>query len=228
MEGMGIWIFLLLFYLLQAIIKSQQKKRRMQAQQDGSKPKPKNKSIEDLFNRSIGKQPEQQEEDEHADSTPKKPQEPVSLEDLFNPTKLRDILGVPQRESAVESEPEPIPLEVETDNVVKSDVRKQHSGRQAMNEVIVEKPEIPEMRETGSRVASADITDVDESAADFKAGRLTKSDITSDRFDERKEAPGAKKPQFALEYFDEPEDVRNAIVLKEILDKPRAFRRRIR
>jgi hypothetical protein len=86
----------------------------------------------------------------------------------------------------------------------------------------------PEVRETGSRVASADITDVDESAADFRAHRMAKSDITSDRFDERKTAPGEKRKVHALEYFDEPEDIRNAVIYKEILDRPRAFRRNIR
>ena len=86
----------------------------------------------------------------------------------------------------------------------------------------------PEVRETGSRVASADITDVDESTAKFKSSRLGKSNITSDRFAERKTAPGKKKKAYALEYFDEPEDIRNAVILKEILDRPRAFRRQIR
>ncbi len=73
-----------------------------------------------------------------------------------------------------------------------------------------------------------DITDVDETTAEFKSSRLGKSDITSDHFDKRKAAPGEKKKVYTLEYFDEPEDIRNAVILKEILDRPRAFRRQIR
>ncbi|NHZ87117.1 MAG: hypothetical protein GWP19_14800, partial [Planctomycetia bacterium] len=69
---------------------------------------------------------------------------------------------------------------------------------------------------------------VDESVAEFKARRMAKPDITSDRFDVRKAAPGEKKKRYTLEYFDEPEDIRNAVILKEILDRPRAFRRQIR
>lgn len=221
MEGLGIWIFLLLFYLLQAITKNQQKKRR---QQQGSQPKTQS-SVEKGQSKQI----------------PKKPQEPVSLEDLFNPDKLRDILGVPQPKPVEQTKPTPQPITVRPkskqqmrerwqDSVQpkpspesQQDIRKNWSDSQNQEEYYE-----PKVRETKSTVASADITDVDETAADFRFGRLGRSDITSDRFDKRKAAPGKKKPQLALEYFDEPEDIRNAIILKEILDRPRAFRRNIR
>lgn len=201
MEGMGIWIFLLLFYLLQAFIKHKRKQQRQQETEEAS-PEPQTVST-----------PRPSSEPQSG-RTPQKPQRPVSLEDLFNPEKLRDMLGVPQPESVEEPKPEPVSVP-----------ERKPEMRQGWEEV---KPPKPTVRETVSKVGSADITDVDESVAEFKAGRMAKSDITSDRFDERKTAPGKKKKQYALEYFDEPEDIRNAVILKEILDRPRAFRRQIR
>jgi len=225
MEGAGIWILLALFYLLQAITKNQQRKKRVQNQQS-EEPPVKNKSIEDLFNRTTGRQADPVVEDENAQPAPKKPQENVSFEDIFNPEKLRDIFGVPQPqpepqkvEKVEKSEPKP---------VVKPKIKQEM--RKRWEEPVQEKPSLQheEPKETVSKVASADITDVDETTARFKSIRLSKSDITSDRFDERKEAPGKKKPEFALEYFDDPEEIRNAVILKEILDRPRALRRNIR
>ena len=153
-----------------------------------------------------------------------KPKRPVSLEDLFNPEKLRDMLGVPQPEPAEQPKPEPISKPIVTAKI-KSQMR------QGWEEPQQSKPSLhheQEVHETLAKVASEDITDVDESVADFKSSRMAKSDITSDRFDVRKEAPGKKKKSHALEYFDEPEDIRKAVILKEILDRPRAFRRNIR
>jgi len=219
MEGAGIWILLALFYLLQAITKNQQRKKRAQQQSEESPVK--NKSIEDLFDRSTGRQPEIVVEDE--EPTPKKPQDDLSFEDIFNPEKLRDIFSVPQ--------PKPEPQKVEKPEpkpVVKPKIKQEM--RKRWEEPVQDKPSLQheEPKETVSKVASADITDVDETTAQFKSSRLSKSSITSDRFDERKEAPGKKKPQFALEYFDDPEEIRNAVILKEILDRPRALRRNIR
>lgn len=221
MEGAGIWILLALFYLLQAITKSQQRKKRRQQQTDDSPVT--NRSIEDLFNRSTGRQSEPIVENEDVEPAHQKPQEKVSFEDIFNPEKLRDIFGVPQ--------PQPDPQKVEKPEpkpVVKPKVKQEMHKR--WEEPVQDMPSLQreDTRETVSKVASADITDVDETTARFKSTRLSKSDITSDRFDERKEAPGEKKPEFALEYFDDPEEIRNAVVLKEILDRPRALRRNIR
>ena len=207
MEGMGIWIFLLLFYLLQALVKRKQKQQRQQ-QADETRPKPQTVS-------DPSSEPQKSR-------TPQKPQRPVSLEDLFNPDKLRDMLGVPQPEPV--EKPKPVPQQFAPPKI-KPEMQKRREEPQKS------KPSLKfeaEMRETGSRVASADITDVDESASEFKAQRMAKSDITSDRFDVRKTAPGKKKEVYALEYFDEPKDIRNAVILKEILDRPRAFRRNIR
>jgi len=208
MEGMGIWIFLLLFYLLQAFAKRKQKQQRQQ-QSEGASPKPQSSN-----------NPRSSDES-RKERTPEKPQRPVSLEDLFNPNKLRDILGVPQPEHVEERGPAPQPVVMRK---AKPEMRKR------WEEPEQHKPSLQheKVRETVSRVASENITDVDESATDFKLGRLGKSDITSDRFDVRKEAPGKKKKTYTLEYFDEPEDIRNAVILKEILDRPRAFRRQIR
>ena len=219
MEGVGIWILLALFYLLQAITKNQQRKKRAQQQSEESPVE--NKSIEDLFDLSTGRRPEPVVEDE--EPMPKKPQEDLSFEDIFNPEKLRDMFGVPQ--------PKPEPQKVEKSEpkpVVKPKIKQE--TRKRWEEPIQDMPSLQhdEPRETVSTVASADITDVDETAAQFKSTRLSKSDITSDRFDERKEAPGKKKPEYVLEYFDDPEEIRNAVILKEILDRPRAFRRNIR
>ncbi len=219
--GIGIWIFLLLFYLLQAITKNQQKKRRLQQQQEAEEAQV-NESIEDIYDRSTG-QEVIEESEQPAQPIHRKTQENVSFEDLLNPEKLRDIFGVPQ--------PKPEPKEAEKPEpkpVVKPKIKQEM--RKRWEDPTQSKPSLQheEARETVSKVASADITDVDETAADFKASRLSKSDITSERFDERKEAPGRKKPQVALDYFDEPEDIRDAIILKEILDRPRAFRRNIR
>lgn len=228
MEGAGIWIFLLLFYLLQAITKRKQKQQRQQSKTQSPKPSPVGTSTR------TSSQPQKGQ-------APQKPQQPVSLEDIFNPDKLRDILGVPQPKPAEKSKPTPQPSTVRPKSKqqmrerwqesIKSkqspeseqDVRKNWSDSQTKEEYYE-----PEVREKKSTVASADITDVDESATDFRLGRLGRSDITSDRFDHRKTAPGKKKKKLALEYFDEAEDIRNAIVLKEILDRPRAFRRNIR
>jgi hypothetical protein len=124
------------------------------------------------------------------------------------------MLGVPQPEPVEKPEPQLVSVPE-----IKPDMR------QGWEELKQPKPEV---RKTAPKVGSADITDVDESAARFKGSRLGKSDITSDRFAERKAAPGKKKKVYALEYFDEPEDIRNAVILKEILDRPRAFRRNIR
>ena len=203
MEGMGIWIFLLLFYLLQALVK---RKRKQQLQQETEETSPKPQTVPTP--RTSSEPP--------SGRTLQKPQRPVSLEDLFNPEKLRDMLGVPQPQTEPVEKPEPQPVSVPE---IKPKMR------QGWEELKQPKPVV---RRTVSKVGSEDITSVDESAADFKAGRMAKSDITSDRFDVRKEAPGKKKKSQALEYFDEPEDIRNAVILKEILDRPRAFRRNIR
>ena len=210
MEGMGIWIFLLLFYLLQALVKRKQKQQRLQETEETS-PEPQTDTT-----------PHPSSEPQRG-RTPQKPQRPVSLADIFNPEKLREMLDVPQQEPVEKPEPKPVPQPVAM-RKVKPEMHKRWGEPQQ------HKPSLQheEVRETVSRVASADITDVDESAAKFKSSRLGKSDITSDRFAERKEAPGKKKKAHALEYFDEPEDIRNAVVLKEILDRPRAFRRNIR
>ena len=210
MEGMGIWIFLLLFYLLQALVKRKQKQQRLQeTEETGPEPQ-------------TAPTPHPSSEPQR-DKIPQKPQRPVSLEDLFNPEKLRDMLGVPQPEPVKKSEPKPVPHPIAT-RKAKPEVHKiWEDPEQAKPSLQHEEP-----RETVSRVASADITDVDESVAKFKSSRLLKSDITSDRFDVRKEAPGEKSKVHTLEYFDEPEDIRNAVILKEILDRPRAFRRNIR
>jgi hypothetical protein len=212
MEGMGIWIFLLLFYLLQALVKRKQKQQRLQETEETS-PEP---ETDHTLPRPSGEQ--------QRSRTPQKPQRPVSLEDLFNPEKLRDMLGVPQPEPVEKSEPKPVPQPVVM-RKAKPAAHKRWEEPQQSKSLLQQEPEI---RETGSRVASADITDVDESATDFREHRMAKSDITSDRFDVRKEAPGKKKKVHTLEYFDEPEDIRNAVILKEILDRPRAFRRQIR
>lgn len=201
MEGMGIWIFLLLFYLLQAFVK---RKRKQQLQQE---------TEEASSEPQVEHTPLPSGEPQRS-RTPQKPQRPISLEELFNPEKLRDMLGVPQPESVEEPKPEPVSVPE-----IKPEIR------QGWEELKQSKPAV---RETVSKVGSADITDVDESVAEFKARRMAKSDITSDRFDERKTAPGKKRKLFALDYFDEPEDIRNAVILKEILDRPRAFRRQIR
>ncbi len=207
MEGMGIWIFLLLFYLLQALVKRKQKQQRLQETEETS-PEPQTDSTPG----SISKP--------QKGRAPQRPQRPVSLEDLFNPQKLRDMLGVPQPELVEKPESKPV-----TKRKVKPEIQKKWEEPQKVKPSLQHEPEV---RETGSRVASADITDVDESTAKFKSSRLGKSNITSDRFAERKTAPGKKKKAYALEYFDEPEDIRNAVILKEILDRPRAFRRQIR
>ena len=218
MEGAGIWILLALFYLLQAITKSQQRKKR--AQQQSEETPVENRSIKDLFDRSTGRQSEPVVvEDE--EPVPQKRQEEVSFEDIFNPEKLRDIFGVPQPKPESQKVEQPKP-------VVKPKVKQEM--RKRWEEPVQDMPSLQhdEPRGTVSKVASADITDVDETTAQFKSTRLSKSDITSDRFDERKEAPGKKKPVFALEYFDDSEEIRNAVILKEILDRPRALRRNIR
>jgi len=208
MEGMGIWIFLLLFYLLQALTKRKKKQQRQQ-QAEGKNPKPPS------IPRSSG--------EPQRGRTPQKPQRPVSLADIFNPEKLREMLDVPQPEPVEKSEPKPVSQPVVMRKAKPEIHKRGEEPQQSKPSLQHEEP-----RETVSRVASADITDVDESVADFKAGRLGKSDITSDRFDERKEAPGKQNKSHTLEYFDEPEDIRNAVILKEILDRPRAFRRNIR
>ena len=210
MEGMGIWIFLLLFYLLQALVKRKQKQQRLQETEETS-PEPQT---------DITPQPSKESQ---RGRTPLKPQRPVSLEDLFNPEKLRDMLGVPQPEPVEKPEPKPVPQPIAMRKAKPVTHKRWEEPQQSKPSLQHEEP-----RETGSRVASADITDVDESASDFRAHRMVKSDITSDRFDERKTAPGKKKKVYTLEYFDEPEDIRNAVILKEILDRPRAFRRQIR
>ena len=210
MEGIGIWIFLLLFYLLQVLVKRKKKQQRQQKIEETS-PKP-----------EIAPNPHPSSEPQRG-RTPQKPQRPVSLQDLFNPEKLRDILGVPQSEPVEKSKPKPVPRPVVTSKVKPEMQKGWEEPQQSKPSLQHEEP-----RETVSRVASANITDVDESMAKFKSSRLGKSDITSDRFDERKTAPGKKKKAYTLEYFDEPEDIRNAVILKEILDRPRAFRRQIR
>lgn len=209
MEGIGIWIFLLLFYLLQALTKRKQKQQGQKPKTPRPQPSPRQAQRPG----TVGK----------GDQEPSKPQKPVSLEDLFNPDKLRDILGVPQPEPAEKPKPVPQPGDIRPKS--KQQMRKRWEEPKQSKPSL---PHEPEVRETGSIVASADITNVDETAADFRFGRLDRSDVTSDRFDTRKTAPGKKKPKLALEYFDEPEDIRNAIILKEILDRPRAFRRNIR
>jgi len=209
MEGMGIWIFLLLFYLLQALTKRKQKQKRQQ-QAEGESPKPQPSSTP----RSSGKPQKER--------TTQKPQRSVSLADIFNPEKLREMLDVPQPEPVGKPEPNPVPVAIRK---AKPATHKRWEEPQQHKLSLQHEKEV---RETGSRVASADITDVDESAADFRARRMAKSDITSDRFDVRKEVPGEKEKVYTLEYFDEPEDIRNAVILKEILDRPRAFRRQIR
>ena len=210
MEGMGIWIFLLLFYLLQALTKRKKKQQRQQ-QTEGTSPKPQTAPVSSSS------------DEQQRGSAQKKPKRPVSLADIFNPEKLREMLDVPQPEPVEKPEPKPIPQPAVM-HKAKPEIHKRWEEPQQP------KPSLQheEPFETVSRVASADITDVDESVADFKSGRLGKSDITSDRFDERKTAPGKKKKVYTLEYFDEPEDIRNAVILKEILDRPRAFRRQIR
>jgi cytoskeletal protein RodZ len=212
MEGMGIWIFLLLFYLLQALTK---RKKKQQQQQQTDAPSQKTQRV-----------PTSQEISEPQKSqTPQRPQRPVSLEDLFNPNKLRDILGVPQ--------PQPVEIPQSKQKPTPKPVLAQKPENDIsgiwddLDQSELSQPK-PKIRETASKVASADITDVDESAADFKAHRMVESDIASDRFGERKTAPGEKEEVYTLEYFDEPEDIRNAVILKEILDRPRAFRRQIR
>ncbi len=196
MEGMGIWIFLLLFYLLQAIVKRKQKQQRQQETEETN--------------------PELQRE-----IAPQKPQRPVSLADIFNPEKLRDMLNVPQ--PVEQPEPNPVPQPAAMRKVKPETHNRWEEPQKPKPSLLHEEP-----RETVSRAFSADITDVDESARDFRAHRMTKSDITSARFDERKAAPGKKFKVHTLDYFDEPEDIRNAVILKEILDRPRAFRRNIR
>ncbi len=210
MEGMGIWIFLLLFYLLQALTKRKQKQQRQQQAEEETSPKPQTVRAPRSSEREKG-------------DTTQKPQRPVSLEDLFNPEKLRDMLGVPQPELAEEPKPKPVPQPVTVRKAKPETHKRWEEPQQSKPSLQHEEP-----RETVSRVASADITDVDESASDFRAHRMAKSDITSDRFDTRKTAPGKKEKDHTLEYFDEPEDIRNAVILKEILDRPRAFRRNIR
>jgi len=203
MEGMGIWILLLLFYLLQAFAKRKQKQQRLK-QTEETNPEP------------------QTDTAPHLSTDQQRPQRPVSLADIFNPEKLREMLNVPQPEPVEEPEPIPQPVAI---HKTKPEIQKRWEDPQQHKPSLKHEPEV---RETGSRVASADITDVDESATDFRKHQMAKSDITSDRFDVRKEAPGKKKKAHSLEYFDEPEDIRNAVVLKEILDRPRAFRRNIR
>jgi len=210
MEGMGIWIFLLLFYLLQALTKRKRKQQRQQQAEETS-PKPQTESTA----HPISKPQERK--------TPLRPQRPVSLEDLFNPNKLRDILGVPQPEPVDIPQPKPTPKTVLAQKS-ENDV----SGIwDDLDQSELTEPK-QEIRETSSKVVSADITDVDETSAVFKASRLGRSDITSDCFDKRKAAPGEREEVYTLDYFDEPEDIRNAVILKEILDRPRAFRRQIR
>ena len=212
MEGMGIWIFLLLFYLLQALTKRKQKQKR---QQQTDAPSQKTERV-----------PTSQERSEPEKSrTQQRPQRPVSLEDLFNPNKLRDILGVPQSEQVErpQQQPKPTPKPVlaqESENDISGiwEDLDQSELRQQKQKI----------RETASKVASVNITDVDESTADFKANRMVKSDIASNRFGERKTLPEEKEEFYTLEYLDEPKEIRDAIVLKEILDRPRAFRRNIR
>ncbi len=210
MEGMGIWIFLLLFYLLQALVK-RKKKQQLQQETEETSPEPQTASTAHPSSKP------------KRGRTPQKPQRPVSLEDLFNPEKLRDILGVSQPEVAEKSESKPVPQPVVVHKEKQEMHRKWEEPQQSKPSLQHEEP-----RETVSKVASADITDVDESAAEFRSNRLEKSDITSDRFDERKTAPGKKEIKTRLDYFDEPEDIRHAVILKEILDRPRAFRRQIR
>ncbi|MFC1566184.1 hypothetical protein ACFL4B_04535 [Candidatus Neomarinimicrobiota bacterium] len=209
---MGIWIFLLLFYLLQALTKRKQKQQRQQHAEETS-PKPQTDSTA----HPISKPQERK--------APPRPQRPVSLEDLFNPNKLRDILGVPQPEPVDIPQPKPKPV---PKTVLAQKSENDVSGIwDDLDQSELTEPK-QEIRETSSKVASADITDVDETSAAFKASQLGGSDITSDRFDKRKAAPGEREEVYTLDYFDEPEEIRNAVILKEILDRPRAFRRQIR
>ena len=210
MEGMGIWIFLLLFYLLQALTKRKKKQQRQQ-QAEGTSPKPQTAPVS-----STSDKPQRAR-------TPQKPKRPVSLADIFNPEKLREMLDVPQ----------PVPVEIPKPKPIPKPVLAQNSENDIsgiwddLDQSELTEPK-EEIHEPSSKISSADITDVDESTADFKAHRMAKSDIASDRFGERKTAPGKKEKGYTLEYFDEPEDIRNAVILKEILDRPRAFRRNIR
>ena len=208
MEGMGIWIFLLLFYLLQALTK---RKKKQQQQAEAESPKPQSSSIP----RSSGEL--------QRGKAPQRPKRSVSLADIFNPEKLREMLDVPQPEPVERPEPKPVSQPAVMHKAKPEILERWEEPQQPQPSLQHEEP-----RETVSRVDSADITNVDESVADFKSGRLGKSDITSDRFDVRKEAPGKKKKAHVLEYFDELEDIRKAVILKEILDRPRAFRRQIR
>ncbi|MBU0529067.1 hypothetical protein KKF86_04830 [bacterium] len=208
MEGIGIWIFLLLFYLLQALAK----RKRQQQKTEAQPPKPQRVPTS------------QQRSEPQKEKASQRPPRPVSLEDLFNPNKLRDILGVPQPESVEEPAPEPVPEPINAGKV-KMEMRKKWEDPQQVKSYFQNEPEV---LEPISEIVSEDITEVDETTAEFKASGLSKSDITSDRFDERKVAPGKKKEVYTLEYFDEPQDIRNAVILKEILDRPRAFRRQIR
>ena len=212
MEGMGIWIFLLLFYLLQALTKRKKKQQRQQ-QAEGTSPKPQTAPVS-----STSDEPQRAR-------TPQKPKRPVSLADIFNPEKLREMLDVPQPVPVEipKPKPKPIPKPVLAQNS-ENDISGIWDDLD-QSELTETKAEI---RETSSKVASADITDVDETSEVFKASRLGRSDITSDHFDKRKTAPGGKEEVYTLEYFDEPQDIRNAVILKEILDRPRAFRRQIR
>ena len=132
--------------------------------------------------------------------TPQQSTTPVSLEDLFNPDKLRDILGVPQPEPVEIPQPNipkptPKPVRVQEEDTeiggIWDDIEINHELPQPKQEI----------RETASKVASADITDVDETSADFKANRLGKSDITSDHFDKRKTATGEKEKGLYFRIF---------------------------
>ena len=143
MEGMGIWIFLLLFYLLQALVKRKQKKQRQQETEEAH-PKPQTAGT-----------PHPSSESQKG-RTPQKPQRPVSLEDLFNPEKLRDILGVPQPEAVEKPEPKPVPQPVAA-RKVKPEMHKRWEEPQQSKPSLQYEPEV---RETVSKVASADITDV--------------------------------------------------------------------
>jgi|GEM_PF-4101818 len=210
MEGIGIWIFLLLFYLMQAITKRKQRQQRQkQPKTPRSEPQP------EPIPQTTG----------DGDRRPKpKPHRPVTLEDILDPGKLRDVLGIPQQPKPTEKQRPKKPKPTTMRPKSQPEMRKRWEEPQQSKPALQHE----EARETVSKVASPDITDVDESATSFRSQRMAKSDITSDRFDQRKTAPGKKKAEFALDYFDEPEDIRNAIVLKEILDRPRAFRRQIR
>ena len=152
MEGMGIWIFLLLFYLLQALTKRKQKQKR---QQQTDAPSQKTQRVP----------PSQERIEPQQSRAPQRPQRPVSLEDLFNPKKLRDILGVPQSEPVEipQQQPKPTPKPV--------------VAQKSENDISgiwddLDQSELPqpkqEIRETASMIASTDITDVDETSAAFK------------------------------------------------------------